>query len=74
MKNLCDSPMARVKKYLVERSKVRGLDRESIHALNTGDDYRAAELTVSDLYALLNLLKPTGISRDYQQQYNTSDI
>lgn len=68
------SPMARVNKYLAERSKVKGLDQESIHALNTGDDFRAAELTVSDLHALLELLKPSVVSRDYQQQYNTTDI
>lgn len=41
----------RLRKYLTERKRARGLDQELIHGLNTGGDVREAGLTVADVAA-----------------------
>lgn len=45
----------RVEKYLIERPKIRQLDKEVIHGLHGGDD-READLTVSDIRTILAAL------------------
>lgn len=46
----------RVEKYIAERARMRGLDKELIHGLHS-DDPREAELLVSDLSAMVAALR-----------------
>jgi hypothetical protein len=43
----------RVEKFLLERSRVRGLDQSEIASLNAGDDAREAVLATADLRLIL---------------------
>jgi hypothetical protein len=52
----CES-IHRVTKFLEEYGKMRNMDPETIHRLNTGDDERSAELTVSDLKNILTYIQ-----------------
>jgi hypothetical protein len=52
----CES-IHRVAKFLEEYGKMRNMDPETIHRLNTGDDERSAELTVSDLKNILTYIR-----------------
>jgi hypothetical protein len=52
----CES-IHRVTKFLEEYGKMRNMDPETIHGLNTGDDERSAELTVSDLKNILTYIQ-----------------
>jgi hypothetical protein len=51
---LADEASLRIKKFLNEYKKIRGLDPDVIYGLHAGpDDHRTAFLTVSDLHAVL---------------------
>jgi hypothetical protein len=52
----CES-IHRVTKFLEEYGKMRNMDPETIHRLNTGDDERSTELTVSDLKNILTYIQ-----------------
>ena len=52
----CES-IHRVTKFLEEYGKMGNMDPETIHRLNTGDDERSAELTVSDLKNILTYIQ-----------------
>lgn len=47
-----DAPQ-RVRHFLQEYKRARGLDPETVHSLNTGDVEREAHLTVADLETLV---------------------
>jgi hypothetical protein len=44
----------RVGHFLSEYRRIKGLDPDLIHSLNTGDEVREAHLTVADLYTLVS--------------------
>jgi hypothetical protein len=46
----------RVRHFLSEYGKIRGLDPDVVHALNTGDEVREAHLTVADLDTIVSAL------------------
>lgn len=46
-----------VNKYLNERAKMLGLDREQIHGLHTGHELKEATLDASDLRTILAALE-----------------
>ena len=56
--------VARVRKYLSERMRLRGIDHEHIHGLNVGHETRECDLTSSDLSAILAALDAAQAPRE----------
>lgn len=55
-----EASTAVVRKFLTERAKMLGIDREDIHRLSTGHEEREAWLRESDLWQLVGFVEATG--------------